>query len=129
MTFNFAFPKRVSVIRTIGNPEATVTKETKKTSSVPPNETVTSDKDTEFRDYWTAVKNSLTETQNSNTPNPVSSTLPPKIPASNPPYHEVSDRIRTESDELLDRVLSNSSLTVIRVFTGSPIRIQKIQIT
>ena len=66
-------------------------------------------------------------TQNSNTPNFVSSTLPPKIPASNPPYHEVSDKIWTDSDELLDRFLSNSSLTVTRVSTGSPIMIQKSQ--
>ena len=47
-TFKFAFPKRDLVIRTIGKPESAVTKETKKTSSVPPTETVTSEKDKNF---------------------------------------------------------------------------------
>ena len=116
-TFDFIVPRRVSEIRTIDNPQAAVSKETEKTSSVPPNETVTSEKDTEFCNYWTAVRKSIFVDENPDTSNPVSSTLPPKIPASNPTYHKVSDEIWTKSDELLDRVLSNSSLTVTRVST------------
>ena len=44
-TFDFVVPKRVLVIRTIGNPGDVASKETEKTSSVPPTETVTSERD------------------------------------------------------------------------------------
>ena len=87
------------VFKTGGKSEAAASKATVITSSVPLSETVTSERD-----------------QNSNSE---PSTLPPKISDSNPPYHEVSDKIWTQSNELLDKVKSNSSLNITKVSTGS----------
>ena len=58
---------------------------------------------------------------------PVSSTPPIQNPVSNPPYQEVSDEFWSHSQELLDKVMTNSSLTVTRVFTGSPIETYQSQ--
>ena len=58
---------------------------------------------------------------------PVSSIPPILNSASNPPYQEVSDEFWSQSHELLDKVRSNSSLTITRVSTGSPIETSESQ--
>ena len=55
-TFDFVSSNKVSVIKVVSKPEAAVPKETEKTSSVPPTETVTSERDEKFHDYWAVVK-------------------------------------------------------------------------
>ena len=50
-TLDTAIPKRPSIFRTVGSPKVSVSQATRKTSLVPPNETVTSDKAKSFRDY------------------------------------------------------------------------------
>ena len=58
---------------------------------------------------------------------PVSSIPPILNSASNPPYQEVSDEFWSQSHELLDKVMTNSSLTVTRVSAGSPIEASQSQ--
>ena len=55
------------------------------------------------------------------------STLPPKVSDSTPPFCKVSDKIWTPSNDLWKKVLSNSSISVTRVSTGSTIETQKSQ--
>ena len=58
---------------------------------------------------------------------PVSSTPPIQNPVSNLPYQEVSDKFWSQSQELLEKVMTNSSLTVTRASTGSPIETYQSQ--
>ena len=78
-----AIPKRPSIFRTVGSPKVSVSQATRKTSPVPPTETVASDKAKSFRDYWNNVRNNLL-VENPKPTMPVSLTPPIQNSVSNP---------------------------------------------
>ena len=124
-TFDTAIPKRPSVLRFVCNPKVSVP-QIRKPPPDPPADTVTSERDQKFRDYWDKVRRNIF-VDNPYSTMPVSSTPPIQSPVSNPPYQEVSDEFYSQSDDLLDKVMSNRSLTVTRVSTGSPIETYQSQ--
>ena len=83
-------PKRPFVIRTITNPQASVSQATRKSALVPKSETVTSDQGKCFMDYWIKMSDKKV-TQPSQTV-PEASSIPRSVPG---PFKKVTSELST----------------------------------
>ena len=97
-----------------------MSKVTKKNFPVPKKAMVAPGKETEICDYLVAVRNSLMKNYKPDTSDTVSLT-----PSPTPSTQRILDY--DNNSEALERVLSNRSISVIRVSTGYPLRSQNSQ--